>query len=962
MRALLFFCLALSCAPRAWCLRSGIPRVTWSTDHFSLTIDKNKQDLLPSLGSLAEECYAKEKAFFGYEPPGRIQMVFLDEQDYANGYAFSPQEWVVIYMHGAEHQLRGTTRWLPGVISHELGHIFTLRKMGEDSHFLGLDLFHDWSGNSGSEFQEGFDWAYGRTPPWLAEGLAQFAAGICGYDTLDTHRQMVLRVAAASGALMTPAELKGFAWDSRRNEMLYTQGYALVSYLYKTYGAKAGNHYLALASDRGWRGAFKPAFGKDLEAIYADWRKGLESRTHPEDAAGDGDYLLPDAPGVYGVESFPTPIAGSRMLYLSSRDNDYGSTDLFLNDGKGGNTRLFRNATSIQAAADGRSALFTATRYSFLQGQAISELYRYDAESGAIDPLTHGGRVIRGCENQGIAYAIRDNEGRTSVIRIADGEFTTVFSPPDSIDLTDLVPGRAPGTLTLVGTSGFGGDIYDLDLASRELTPLARSPQDERDPHWSGGTLYFSADYAGAFDIYALADDRVTRITHVTGGAFHPSPAGDGVLFSAYGWKGFRLARAKPLGEAAPPFVVELPVPAWKPSLPAEYEADTYDHTTLGFLGYNVTLGVIRSPGYRDSSFDTASGEPHVYTFRQGSKALAAVAGYWENPSGAASARIKLGWSTPIDYQGASHLDETAFELRVDAFLPTIVAGGNWYAYDFPYVKSDTFSYQSYVASGNGYAGLDLRLAENWFASARGKVQEDFRYSDFGEFGKQESNSDPQFGGSFELDYANLDEGKDGVVRGVSAYANGGAPPKVNRTVPGFSVNGGATVYASLRRFLFGYASLYHSEDWAAVSKGWVYGGVSAYCAIPLGMQLGTRGGAGLFLDQVYPGISYLEMSRQSFGKGASGASAWAHERAAEGAFRAQGDKERAQLPGGNALRPQGRAFYDMFTRATSHEIGFNLNLKTLTFFANPEVWSAGLRFDAEDFGREPVWSVTLTL
>ena len=33
------------------------------------------------------------------------------------------------------------------------------------------------------------------------------------------------------------------------------------------------------------------------------------------------------------------------------------------------------------------------------------------------------------------------------------------------------------------------------------MAPLANSPQDERDPHWSGDTLYFSADYGGALRV-----------------------------------------------------------------------------------------------------------------------------------------------------------------------------------------------------------------------------------------------------------------------------------------------------------------------------------------------------------------------------------------------------------------------------------------------------------------------------
>src|SRR5690606_38298176 len=170
--------------------------------------------------------------------------IFLDEQDYANGSAYSAQGWVVIYMHSADHTLRGRTRWLPGVMAHEIGHIFTLRKMGDDSRFLGLDLFHSWNGSDGSAFYESLRIRDGDIPPWLAEGLAQYAAGVCGYDTLDSHRRMLLRTAAADGALLTLAEMKAFAWDGRGNELIYAQGYALVTHVYRAFGPRAVNTFL----------------------------------------------------------------------------------------------------------------------------------------------------------------------------------------------------------------------------------------------------------------------------------------------------------------------------------------------------------------------------------------------------------------------------------------------------------------------------------------------------------------------------------------------------------------------------------------------------------------------------------------------------------------------------------------------------------------------------------------------
>ena len=977
MRYLLLVLLTvLSLGTRAFPFRPGIPRVTWSTDHFALTIDEKKQDLLPKLAPLAEECYAKEKAFFGYEPMGRINIAFLDEQDYANGSAYSAQKWVLIYMHAGDIQLRGRTRWLPGVLAHEIGHIFTLREMGDDSHFLGAEAYQDWRGNSGSHFHEGLDWTYGRVPPWLAEGLAQFAASVCGYDTLDTHRQMVLRVAAASGALLTPAELKGFAWDGRRNEMIYTQGFSLVSYLFKTYGPKKGNRYLSLAESRGWREAFKPAFGKRLETLYAEWRKDLEGKSHVEDAAGDGDYLLPETPGVYSLEAWPAPLKDGRFLYLSSRDNDYGETDLFLAEGKGGSKRLFRGATSIQPNADGASAVFTATRFAFRQGNAVSELYRYDAESGSIEALTENGRVLSGCEVQGVAYGIRNDQGRTSVIRIANGEFTTVFSPPDSMELTQVAPGPTPGTLTVCATSGFGGDIYELDLAARTLSPLADSPQDERDPHWAGQTLYFSADYGGAFDVYALADEQVTRITHVAGGAFQPYPVDDGVWFSSYGWKGYRLAKAKPLGESAPAFTVELPVPAWKPPPEAEYEPDTYDHTNPTFLGWDMSVGVIRSPGYT-RSIGPADTVATPFAFEPGSRLLTTVGARFKNPTGVVSFNGQFGLSQSLDYEEPLHPDESALEARVDVFLPTLVLGGTYSTQDMPRLRvggSEALIY--YQAAVVGYGGFDWRLAEHWYASARAKVENDFGYQ--GMASDKNYDSDPRFGGTLDLDFSDLDQGKDGIVRGYSAFVGGEIPPDFGSDTPDFSGDAGVSVYGSLNRFLFLSGSLYHSEDWGAEDRGWVYGDATAHCAIPLGMQLGTRGGAGVYLDAAYPAIGYQGMARFAL-DGASGTGYRAgipgYQASYPGAYLPKGFAERsARLDrrghpaadrggwdGANSLLPTA-GFYDMIRRVTSHEVSVSLTLKTLTFFANPEHWTAGVSFDAADFGWEPVWSVSITL
>jgi hypothetical protein len=903
-----------------------MPRVTGFTDHFSLTIDASKTELIPRLAALAESCWAREARYFEFQPPGRIQMVFLDEEDYANGFAYSPQEWVIIYLHAAEFSLRGRTRWLPNVMAHEIGHVFTLRKMGEDSRFLGWNLFHTWLGRGPSYFEEEMRWVYGRVPPWLAEGLAQFSSGICGYDTLDNRRRMELRVAAASGRLMTLSELKGFAWDGRRNEMIYAQGFALVTWLHAAYGPQALNRYMESAARSGWRAAFKIAFGKSLADLYAEWRKALEAESRYE-PAGDGDYVMPDPAGPYAVETSPAPLGDGRFLYLSSRDNDFGETDLFLGDAQGHSRKLFRRATSLSLDEGSGKAYFTATRYDFPQAGVISELYAYDAKTGDIDRLTSEGRMIRGCASGGKVYGLRNHMGRTSIVAIGGGAWTTVFTAPDSFEITDLAPGHAPGALTLGTASGFGNDLRELDLGTLELAPLAVSPQEEVDPHWSGDSLYFSADYGGSFDIYALTEGKVARLTQADGGAFRPFPSRDGLWISAYGPDGFRLARAR-IPAAPAEFFVRLPTSGWKLPGPMEYEADSYDRSRLSLLGYDLSLGVVRTAGFRNQSNDT--GGTRVVSAAPGSRALAIVGLYWENPNGVMDARAHIGLSQPLGYSGVTHLDRTDLDFRIRALLPEIVGGVSYVGYDFPDLTFNGTKFVSWQAELAGHLGAELRLAEHWNLSGRGLLAEDFAYDE----DSKSRDSDLRPGGWGSLEFSDVQQGKDGVVKGLSAFAQGGKKPRVRASVPDWNLDLGTTIYASLARLLFLEGNLYHSEEYADTSRSWLYGGARAYAAVPLGLRLGTRGGAGLYLDKLYPAVEYREMARYP------------------------------DLPweAGAEFAPRLDGFGALIDRAISHQIGFGFGLRTLAFSGYPAWWSAMLRFDAADFDREPSWAVSISL
>gem|GEM_PF-3162224 len=960
-------CLCL-CLSQAWCLRPGIPRVTWESEHFHASIDAAKQDRLPYLIALAEECHARLAAFFEYAPPGRIKMIFLDEQDYANGSAYSAQGWVVIYMHSADHTLRGRTRWLPGVMAHEIGHIFTLRKMGDDSRFLGLDLFHSWNGSDGSAFDESLRIRDGDIPPWLAEGLAQYAAGVCGYDTLDSHRRMLLRTAAADGALLTLAEMKAFAWDGRGNELIYAQGYALVTHVYRAFGPRAVNTFLTRANAEGWREAFRSAFGKSAETVYRDWRKSLEQGAQPARRVRDGGFLLPKPPGNYTVESHPAPLAGKAFFFLSSRKNDFGQTDLYLADGQGGSRFVHPSVTSVVPDADGNGALFTAVRFRYSQGEPASDLYAITARTGRIEKLTSGARVVRGCRSGGSVYGLRNGGGRTSILKIVDGQWTTLYTPPDSLEIAGLAPGRTDSTLTLTTVSGFGGDIRELDLSSLELAPLAVSPQDERDPHWSGDTLFFSADYGGSFDIYAQSGMQVTRRTQVPGGAFQPFVKEGRIWHSAYGSGGFRLAAIEPGAAPDAPYIVGLPVPGWKTPAPAEHEAGTLDRTTPGLLAYGVTMGVARSPGFRqagaekDSVGSDSEGASGPISYGNGNKAFTGVDLYWLNPSGVFSARARAGLSRPLDYEGGIRLDGSSLELRVNTFLPSIVAGADWTTFDYPELEIQGRKLQYYEAALFAYAGMELRLAEYWSAGAWILGRNDFAYA--GSDAEEVGDSNPKPGAAASLQYANLHGGVHGVVTGTSLSLVLEIPPEVSRNTPDQSFDAGLTTYGSMRRRLFYSTALaFRGANIDDSFSRWMFLGVSGYFAIPLGWQLGTRGGTGLYLDHLYPAIGFSATNLPDpYGiRSSTSAMAPVRTRAQEARAGAADVSTRPNAVG-RSLVPGKDDFTDMLRRGASREVQFTLALKTLTFLPRAEIWTFGVRYPASSIGRDPVWTVMVSL
>lgn len=997
--------------------KPGFPKATQATRHFVLSIDEKKAHLLPSLGAMAEGIHARQKAFFEHEPKGPIRMAFLDEDDYSNGFAYAAKGWVVVYLHGSKLRLRGISRWLPNVTAHELGHVFTLAEMGETSTFQGVDLFHDWRGASGTHLHESFGYRHRDVPPWLAEGLAQLAAQICGHDTLDTDRRMVLRTAAAEGKLLSLAEMKAFGWDGRRNELIYQQGYSLVAYLHETFGHAAFVGFLQASRLSGWRDACRKTFGKSIADIYAAWRLREEQGARADSAAATDTAVLGPLPRPYLVEASPTPMAGGHLLFLSSSRNDYGGTDLFLlRRGRRRPVHVFDDASSISPHPGGITALFTATRYYGAQAGEISDLYSVHGHSGHVRRLTTRARITRGCHGPGDAvFALRQDEGRTVVVRLqAGGRWSLFYQPPDSLELLDLRPGRGDSTLCLTATSGRGGDLYELNLADSTLRPLAVTANDERDGTWRGDTLVFSADYSGVFDIHALHGDSLARLTRVPAGAFQPSLADSILYYAAYGPEGFRLrstpwnpvasipapsgmhsasvdtaglpdsggvaldsarpapslsdTAAQPASAASnttqapgpqpaapppqplaipaappqPPAVAAPPLAARQHPRPAEKPGQTDHGTGFGLVAYGLRLGAVRFPG---AAGMTASGaDTFQYAFSSGQKAIAGVEASWSDPVGTVELDLGVGYAFPLDYEGASHLDDSHLELRLAMLRPTIVLGADWYAYDLPGYRENGTSYRARSSTLYGYDGLDWRIGKRWALGAWLLWKVPFRFLDEDLYG----DARPSAGAKAELTYWNLDYGLDALTHGFAWTVRAAAIPDRDGPIP--ALHFGFEQHESFRRVFYLSVGTEVDQQLGNDAKLQILGALEGRFRVPLGWNLGTRQGRGVYFHSLMPGAALISLLRADPAEsGGSG-------------FRPPSGQARP------AHRPPGVGFaYPLFPLPGDGSGGADLFepfviVKTLALFPRPAYWRFGASFYLARLERGPIWRVQLSL
>jgi WD40 repeat protein len=540
---------------------------------------------------IAEEIYDPITSLYNCRPDTKVTFVIKDVSDYSNGATYFFDHKIEIWASALDFELRGTHNWLRNVVSHEFAHDIQMQGAMKFGRRLP-GFYFQWLGY---ESEGRPDVLYGFpnvlvsypipgaiVPAWFAEGVAQYNRPEFGYETWDSHRDMILRMYALDGKMLSWSEMGGFGKTGLGNESSYNAGYSLVNYIAKTYGegkldeiSRNLSRFSTLTVDD----AIYRSLGKTGNELYGEW-KGQITETYAKRIAPVKSHLVQgELIADVGFGNFYPTFSpdGKKIAYVSNKEADYfGLSSLYVYNleakGEGSKEELAKEGvrSALSWSPEGDKIVYSKLSPPDTHGDVFYDIYVFDFRVEEETRLTEGLRAYNpsfssdgkrivfvtakdGTTNMGLMNV--DGSNFRLLTNFKNGE--QIYSPRWSPARQNVVLDTSSGTLKTSDLIVFdyfvkdGRDIaaisFDTTLWDPRFRILITGNDDCRNPAFTpdGKKIVYSSDRTGIFNIYAydLASGATEQLTNVLGGAFMPSMNKQGELtFAAYTSSGYKIA------------------------------------------------------------------------------------------------------------------------------------------------------------------------------------------------------------------------------------------------------------------------------------------------------------------------------------------------------------------------------------------------------------------------------------
>jgi Tol biopolymer transport system component len=411
-------------------------------------------------------------------------------------------------------------------------------------------------------------------PLWFSEGYAEFSSR----HGMDYQGDMVLRDASVNNYLVPLPYLGGY--------LAYKEGQSVLTYVTQRYGEEKIHEILTRGRGKlSFNDGLKAAIGLTEEQLNEEWQMALKKiywpelakRKLPKEFAKQLTFHDKDG-SFFNEKPVFSPQADRLALFSDRRDYteiivistiDGRLIDRVVKGERSGDLESLHSYVSgMSWSPDGKSIAFVSKSKGedalYLVNVPKKKIYKKlkFGLSAMFSPAwsPEGNRIVFAGVKEGKQDLYLYNLETKKLDKLTDD----VYSDAD--------PGWSPNGDKLVFSSDrphvhdsdtipyqYGhNDLFLLNLATTEITPLSVGPGINRQPAWSpkGDKIAFVSNRNGIDNIYIydLDSNQTFPVTNVLTGCFNPSwsKEGDQIAFSSFykgGWDVFVMKEIRPQTE-----------------------------------------------------------------------------------------------------------------------------------------------------------------------------------------------------------------------------------------------------------------------------------------------------------------------------------------------------------------------------------------------------------------------------